>query len=350
MKAAIYCRDLTGPNGMTKSTVLTALALRREGYDIEVLTETAAAPDRLIQFFGQAVRALRIVKIGPPRGAAGRRLVARTAGYDLFINQFPGAYFPSFARRNWLWVHAGPLTRPRHFRFYRIFGNSRQTQKLLRDRWGTRSEILYPPVAVQDFAPRRKERLILSAGSLGGAARPKNELAMIRLFKELHREGMLPGWRYHLVGELEGGPAWLSRLRAEAAGAPVQVQVDAGLADMRRLYGRALLFWHACGASIKKGQKPEGLEPFGIALVEAMAAGCAVLAPAAGGPREIIANGESGWLYHSWRGLRRLTIAAAAGRMPLTRMVRDARARSLRYGTESFQSRLRALLLTEPCL
>ena len=37
-------------------------------------------------------------------------------------------------------------------------------------------------------------------------------------------------------------------------------------------------------------------EPFGLTVVEAMAAGCPVVATAAGGPLETVLNGETGWL------------------------------------------------------
>jgi glycosyltransferase involved in cell wall biosynthesis len=37
-------------------------------------------------------------------------------------------------------------------------------------------------------------------------------------------------------------------------------------------------------------------EPFGLTVVEAMAAGCPVIATAAGGPLESVVNGETGWL------------------------------------------------------
>jgi glycosyltransferase involved in cell wall biosynthesis len=40
-----------------------------------------------------------------------------------------------------------------------------------------------------------------------------------------------------------------------------------------------------------------GAEPWGQVVVQGMARGCCVVAPAAGGPGEIISHGEDGWLY-----------------------------------------------------
>lgn len=58
--------------------------------------------------------------------------------------------------------------------------------------------------------------------------------------------------------------------------------------EKRALYARALLF-----ASTAPG------EPFGIACIEAMAAGVPVLAPDQGGPKETVVDGVTGTLYRA---------------------------------------------------
>jgi glycosyltransferase involved in cell wall biosynthesis len=57
-------------------------------------------------------------------------------------------------------------------------------------------------------------------------------------------------------------------------------------------------------------------EPFGMVLIEAMAAGLPVVAPAAGGPLEIVEDGRTGFLYPAGDA------AAAAGHV--VRLLRDA--------------------------
>ena len=337
MKIGIYCRDFRGANGMTKATVLTARAFLKQGHRAEILAERAESSRRLVSLFGTAAGGLAVRK-------AGKNVSGLTAGYDLFINQLPGAYFPSFAKRNWLWFHAAPLDRPRHLGFYRILANSRYTLERLRARWGVPAEVLYPPAATADFPPLKKERVILSVGTFGGKARPKNELAMIRLFRDLHARGDLKDWTYHLAGELEGGPAWLGKLKAAAGKAPVSIHVGAGLALMRRLYGRAAILWHACGAEPDGPFPPEGREHFGLALVEGMAAGCVVLAPNAGGPREIISQGRGGRLYSSWEKLGRWTIDLSKDGSSLRRQSRLARKRSRNWNLVRFDGRFRELV------
>lgn len=333
MKAALYCRDLAGANGMTRSTLEAARALVRLGHEVDILVETADPARRLRRLFGPPGRRVRLVRVGPPSGASGRRLIALTARYDLFVNQLPGVYLPSLAARSWLWLHALPASPPRHLDGYRLLANSRYTRELVARRWGRRAEVLYPAVSVEDFPPRGKRPRILAVGTLGAAARPKNEVKLIRAFKALRASGRMAGWSLDLAGELEGGSAWLARLKAAASGAPVRIHLGAGLSRMRRLYGEASVYWHACRR-----------EHFGLAPLEAMAAGCVVLAADAGGPAETVSHGRCGWLYRDDAELRRLTLAVVEGRAPAARLRDAARARSRRYARPRFDARLRRLL------
>lgn len=82
---------------------------------------------------------------------------------------------------------------------------------------------------------------------------------------------------------------------------------DAGRLDRATLlsrYGEADVLVH-----------PSDYEPFGLVLLEAMSAGCPVLALDTDGPRDVITNGESGWLVRAgtWDGrAERLADAIAA--------------------------------------
>ena len=76
----------------------------------------------------------------------------------------------------------------------------------------------------------------------------------------------------------------------------LQRQIDAaGLGGKVRLLG-----FQADPLSLARAGNlfvlPSALEPFGLSIVEAMALGVPVIAVRAGGPREIVVNGVSGWL------------------------------------------------------
>lgn len=133
------------------------------------------------------------------------------------------------------------------------------------------AEVIHPPVDTARFAPAaEREDVYLVVSRLVGYKRV--ELAVAAL------GGM--GRRLQVIG---GGPQ-LERLR-RLAGPTVEllgeVSDDAVAAAMGR--ARALIF--------------PGVEDFGLTPVEAQAAGCPVIAFAAGGATETVVDGETGLFF-----------------------------------------------------
>ncbi len=333
MKVGLFSPHLF-VGGMEKFAVLMAQEFRRRGFEVDLLADDAFPARRLDRAFGSSLRGVRLKRLGPSPACANK-LVALTAGYDLFINNSSSHGFPSFAPKSWLWMHYVPERKPAFLKFYEVFANSRYTQGCLRERWGISSRVLYGPVDVARLSPRPKEKIILSSGRLQSLSIAKNELALIRLFRDLHFEGKLPGWSYHIAGALNTPDrSWLKKLRAEADGAPVHFHVNPPSEVLRRLYVKASLFWNGTRHT----------EHFGAAIVEAMAAGCVPLAFDEGGPREIIQGGRSGWFYRSWEELAEKTARAARNEDSLVAMRPRARAAAARFSVERFRAELSRLL------
>ncbi len=114
----------------------------------------------------------------------------------------------------------------------------------------------------------------------------------------------IAGWELALAGGCDGANReyFLSARRA-AIGQPIAVHVNAKGEVVRRLLAEASIYWHAGGFGEDPERHPERFEHFGIAVVEAMAAGAVPLVFAAGGPAEIVQHGVNG--YH-WRTLDEL--------------------------------------------
>jgi glycosyltransferase involved in cell wall biosynthesis len=147
--------------------------------------------------------------------------------------------------------------------------NSKLTRKRIRDLYGRDAALVYPPVDVDRFHPGVPEDFFLLVAALVPHKRIDVALQAVRL----------AGARARVVGE---GPE-LARLKAEFGDiADFHGWVDdPELAD---LYAR-------CRALIVPSA-----EEFGIAAVEAQAAGRPVVALARGGALETVIDGETGVL------------------------------------------------------
>ena len=97
------------------------------------------------------------------------------------------------------------------------------------------------------------------------------------------------------------------------------MHLNATGAEVRDLYSRAALFWHATGLGEDEETHPERLEHFGISTVEAMSAGAVPVVIGRAGQLELFEDGIAG--YH-WQTLDELVartgqlMADPVGRAP----------------------------------
>jgi glycosyltransferase involved in cell wall biosynthesis len=192
--------------------------------------------------------------------------------------------------------------------------NGRLTQERIRRFWGRDAEIVHPPVDVDRFGVREPADYVLFVGELVRHKRPD-----------------------------------LAIEAASAAGRPIKV-VGAGpeLARLQARYGHAAEFLGRVGDGELPGLYAEaaalvvpGVEEFGIAAVEAQAAGRPVVGVDAGGLRETVVHGRTGLLVPNGdsEGLAR------ALRGDLTRFdAEDIRAHAQRFSPRAFQDRLREIV------
>ncbi|HLH77059.1 MAG TPA: glycosyltransferase family 4 protein, partial [Candidatus Binataceae bacterium] len=141
-----------------------------------------------------------------------------------------------------------------------------------------------PPQAAQRAAARRAlgardDELLI--GAVGSLEARKGHRHLIDALALLSRRGLAP--RLLLAGE--GSQRQALQAQADAAGLTGRVALLGGLADPRALFWAIDIFAH-----------PSTKEGLGVALLEAMACGQAVVASAAGGMPEIVEHERSGWL------------------------------------------------------
>src|SRR5439155_21578300 len=143
-----------------------------------------------------------------------------------------------------------------------------------------------------------KENLILSVGrftiphitNTSRHGHQKRQLEKVAAFKELQNAG-LKGWTYSSVGTLPDSPEYrifFDNLKKTAAGYDIRLVPNLPACQLRELYGKAKIFWHASGYGIDEEIQPELVEHFGISTAEAMAAGCVPIVINKGWQKEIV--------------------------------------------------------------
>jgi glycosyltransferase involved in cell wall biosynthesis len=196
----------------------------------------------------------------------------------------------------------------------RFVANGRLTQARIKRFWGREATVLHPPVDVERFVPGEPEDYVLFVGELVRHKRPDVAIEA-----------------------------------AAAAGRPIKL-VGAG-PELRRLkhrYGRQARFLGRVDedtlarlyASASALVVP-GVEEFGIAAVEAQAAGRPVVAVDAGGAQETVVAGRTGLLVSNGGP----SALARALREDLTRFdPTDIRQHAQRFGRAAFQWRLEEIV------
>lgn len=212
-------------------------------------------------------------------------------------------------------------------------------------RWRLDTEIMYPPVDVEPSCVS-KEPLILSVGRFSTMAHTKKQAEMLCAFRQV--ECRLPGWRYASVGGLNAraeNHEYFERVSRLADGHPVVVEANLDRGRVKELFGRARIFWHATGLGEDPDAHPELAEHFGIATVEAMAAGCVPVVINRGGQANIVQHGVNGFLWNTLEEMLQYTERLAGDSSLWTQMSHAATARAAQFSRAEFIRRM-----TEACL
>ena len=211
-------------------------------------------------------------------------------------------------------------------------------------------EILAPPVKMQPYRDQKKAK-IMNVGRFFTGWHCKRQDLMIDAFARLVAEG-LSEVELHLAGSLHPEPehrAYFDSLVNAAKGLPVFFHVNCSIEKLASLYEECRIYWHATGLGVDVEHEPEKAEHFGIAVVEAMSAGCVPIVYAAGGPNDLVEHGITGYQFRSIDELCVLTRPAL--REPNGSEARQiaaaARRSALSYADASFASKVRTRVFGE---
>jgi glycosyltransferase involved in cell wall biosynthesis len=173
--------------------------------------------------------------------------------------------------------------------------------------------VVYPGVDLDRFDPGAADPGAPVAAVLGHVSHIKRTDLAVDIADRVVAE--VPGFRLRIVGrpQFRDEDFALDRELRERVRASVRLSSSVEFAGFATDVAGAL-----AGCGVLLHCRPD--EPFGIALIEAMAMGVPVVAPAAAGPLEIVEDGVTGLLYEAndasagAEALRRLLIDPEAAR------------------------------------
>lgn len=325
MKIGIFSPYLDTLGGGERYMMTIAEFLSREGHQVNIFWDDPSVKNKIRERLGIDLSRVNFVEnIFYPKNNLFIRF-KNTRKYDLIFVLSDGSIPFLFAKKNVLHFQVpfkgvegkSVLNKLKLTKFNRIICNSSFTKKHIDQEYGVTSQVIYPPVAVEEFKPGKKENLILSVGHFTksvdyqeGLIRPlhsKKQDILIEVFKQICDQG-LKNWQLTLAGgALKEDESYVSALKKSASGYPIEIRTNINFAELKKYYARAKIFWHAAGFGEDEKTHPERMEHFGIVVVEATAAGCVPAVINKGGIPEIVDNKINGFLWETKEELQNLT-------------------------------------------
>jgi len=270
--------------------------------------------------------------------------------YDIFVNANMLGKVNPLSPVSIFVCHFPDQERGRFFqvdKYDHLVINGDYTGEWVRKRWQLEPTTrLYPPINMfnPDSTPDKKDTIILSVArfELSGS---KKQLEMVQAFTDMCRQSPQDtrGWKLVLVGGSSTGNNYLEKVRAAAvaSGCDIDIKPDTAVQEVRDLYRRAAVFWHACGLD---ETLPERVEHFGMTTVESMQNYCVPVVIDGGGQREIVEHGQSGFRFTTLAELAGHTLDLVRDPALRRRLAEQAFQRSKLFDHNVFRGNLDALL------
>jgi glycosyltransferase involved in cell wall biosynthesis len=232
-------------------------------------------------------------------------------------------------------------------RINKIVCNSLFTKNVIDKEYGVESVVIYPPVDTIGIKPKRKENLILYVGRFSQILQNKGQEILIKSFEKMFDAG-LKDWKLILAGGTEVGVGdYLEKLRKMSSGYPVEIIESPDFKTLKDLYGEAKIFWSASGFGEDEEKNPEKVEHFGITIVEAMIGGAVPVVYNAGGHKEIVKDGENGFLWDTPAKLIGKTTSLINDPSAIRKISLSVRESSVKYSLDSFEKNVVSYILQE---
>ncbi len=249
-------------------------------------------------------------------------------------------------------LHGGPgVTKKSDLLSYnKIITISEFCKKWIKFYWGLESEVLYPPVNIENFhSAKSKRNIILHVGRFFITGHSKKQLDLVKMFKKIVNNHKVKNWELHFVGSIEEGEKhreYYNKVKNEAKGYPVHFHKNIPFSELRTLFSESKIYWHATGLDEREEKNPVTLEHFGITTVEAMASGCVPVVINMGGQKEIVTE-KSGFKWNTRRELIEFTVKLIKNKTLLDTMSSEAIKRSKFFSRNNFKEKFKEIISDE---
>ncbi|HST65339.1 MAG TPA: glycosyltransferase [Mycobacteriales bacterium] len=229
-----------------------------------------------------------------------------------------------------------------------VLANSEYTQRWIRRMWESDSDVLYPPIQVDEFTPRaEREKVVLSVGRFfePGLGHSKRQLEMVQMFGQMVKDGRLDGWSMTVLGGCEeSNRPYLETVISAADGLPITIIPNAPRSTVEQAMETASVFWSATGFGEDEEKAPWAQEHFGMTTAEAMSGGCVPVVIDRAGQREIVHDGEDGFRWSTPRELMDKTALVANDASLRERLSGAAVKRAQDFSDAAFAERWREVV------
>lgn len=355
MKIGIYDPYLDDLGGGEKYMLKAAECLSSD-HEVTIFWNNKKDIEDAIDRFGIDLSRIKVAaNIFSPKVGFFKRVLV-TKKFDSIIVLSDGSMPFSLSKKLFLHIQRpiegagqGFKNRLKLARVNRVFCNSYFTKGYIDRQLETDSLVLYPPI---DLKPKnvKKENIILHVGRFRvvdktvGAKNYKKQDIMLDTFKKMVKNG-LKGWRFILaVSVKEDEENDFEELKRRADGAPVDFLINKTNDELWDIYSKAKIYWHASGYGEDLVAHPEYAEHFGISTVEAMGAGAVPVVINAGGQKEIVENGISGFLWDSLSDFAEKTTLLTREEKILEQMSKETKKRAHNFSGNRFCEEVKKMI------
>jgi len=349
-KAALYDPYLDTLGGGERYTMAVAYCLSRLGFQTDVFWPDENIKKELGERLGMDLEKINFLDFDLGKVSFFERL-AFLRDYDFIFYLSDGSIPFLSGKKNVLHFQvpfhdlkgASFLNKVKLGKIDKIICNSKFTKKVIDKEYQVNSRVIYPPVDVKAFKPLKKENIILSVGRFTDLLHNKRQDILVNAFKKMIKDG-LEDWRLIIVGGDREGKRLVNKLKKEVRNYPIEIMTNPNFSQLKRLYGKAKIFWTAAGFEIDEEKEPEKVEHFGITTVEAMSAGLVPVVIDKGGQPEIVKDDKNGLLWKGTNELIKKTLSLIEDHRQWLRLSREAEKKAEFFSQKRFCHEIKELL------